>query len=196
MLLKNWLAGLARTHTLARRSIRRKRHGDLRPAAERLEDRTLLAAAFGDQAIISSGADGASGVHAVDVDGDGDADVLSASIEDDKIAWYENDGSQNFTERVISTTADGAEDVFAIDVDDDGDIDVLSASGLDDKIAWYENDGSENFTERVISTTADGAGTFPTDAKVSKSECMAACFRTASTNAANTLPANRRSVSS
>ena len=45
---------------------------------------------------------------AADVDGDGDIDVLSASRYDDKIAWYENDGSQVFTQRIISTTADGA----------------------------------------------------------------------------------------
>ncbi len=53
-------------------------------------------------------------------------DVLSASLDDDKIAWYENDGSQNFTARTITTTADGATRVFAADVDGDGDIDVLS----------------------------------------------------------------------
>ena len=38
---------------------------------------------------------------AADVDGDGDMDVLSASYNDDKIAWYENDGSQNFTAHII-----------------------------------------------------------------------------------------------
>ena len=48
-------------------------------------------------------------------------DVLSASGDDDKIAWYENNGSQGFTQRVISTTADGAWSVFAADVDGDGD---------------------------------------------------------------------------
>ena len=31
-------------------------------------------------------------VYATDLDGDGDADVLSASYIDDKIAWYENQG--------------------------------------------------------------------------------------------------------
>ena len=108
-------------------------------------------------------ADGARDVHAVDVDGDGDVDVLSASYVDDKIAWYENDGAENFTPRVIvdassgTDRADGAGSVYALDVDGDGDVDVLSASYVDDKIAWYENDGAENFTPRVIVDANSGA---------------------------------------
>jgi hypothetical protein len=66
-------------------------------------------------------------------------DVLSASGFDDKIAWYENDGGQNFTPHTITTAADGAISVYAADVDGDGDTDVLSASAFDGKIAWYEN---------------------------------------------------------
>ncbi len=91
---------------------------------------------------------GPASVFATDVDGDGDVDVLSAFIGDDKIAWYESNGGSppTFTTRVISTTADCARSVFATDVDGDGDIDVLSASSNDDKIAWYESipDCNEN----------------------------------------------------
>ena len=36
---------------------------------------------------ISTSADGAYDVHGVDVEGEGDMDVLSASTKDDKIAW-------------------------------------------------------------------------------------------------------------
>ncbi|MEE9450112.1 MAG: FG-GAP-like repeat-containing protein, partial [Ignavibacteriaceae bacterium] len=90
------------------------------------------------------------------MDGDGDIDVLSASYEDDKIAWYENDGNENFTPHTITTGTDGARSVYAGDVDGDGDMDVLSASWNDDKIAWYENDGNENFTSHTITTSADG----------------------------------------
>ena len=120
------------------------------------------AGSFGGQQVISTAADGARSVFAADVDGDGDLDVLSASADDDKIAWYENtDGAGSFgTQQVISTAADGARSVFAADVDGDGDLDVLSASSVDDKIAWYENtDGAGTFgAQQVISTAADAAG--------------------------------------
>jgi hypothetical protein len=85
-------------------------------------------------------ANGARSVYATDLDGDGDADVLSASQLDDKIAWYENLGGGSFgAQQVITTSAYGARSVYATDLDGDGDADVLSASWLDDKIAWYEN---------------------------------------------------------
>ena len=103
---------------------------------------------------ITTNADLANSVFAIDVDSDGDIDILSSSEADDKIAWYENNGSESFTARTIATSADGAHSVFAIDLDSDGDIDVLSASTIDDKIAWYENNGSESFTARNITTSA------------------------------------------
>jgi hypothetical protein len=94
--------------------------------------------------VITTSADFVESTHAADVNGDGHADVLSASSEDDKIAWYENPGGlasdpgAGFTEHVISTEADGAKSVHAADLDGDEDIDVLSASAEDNKIAWYE----------------------------------------------------------
>jgi len=109
---------------------------------------------------ISTSALLAQAVFALDMDGDDDIDVLSASFQDSKIAWYENDGQPvpGFTEHVISSSAWGAASVFAIDMDNDDDIDVLSASRLDDKVAWYENIGRAaegeplEFTEHVISS--------------------------------------------
>ncbi|KAH8095624.1 hypothetical protein JL720_2938 [Aureococcus anophagefferens] len=108
--------------------------------------------------VITALADGALEVFAIDVDGDGDTDALSANWNDNTVAWYENDGSQSFSERVISTLAvDGVRGVFAIDVDGDGDVDALSTLQNEDTVAWYENDGAQSFTERIISDTADGA---------------------------------------
>ena len=75
------------------------------------------------------------------MDNDGDIDILSASANDDKIAWYENNGAcrSQFYRRTIATSADGAVSVFAVDLDADGDKDILSASLNDNTIAWYEN---------------------------------------------------------
>jgi hypothetical protein len=116
---------------------------------------------FGSEQVIDSLADGAGSVFAADMDGDGDLDVLSASVDGGRITWYENtDGSGSFgSEQVISTLAGGASSVLAADVDGDGDLDVLSASVDGDTIAWYENtDGSGSFgSEQVVSTLADGA---------------------------------------
>lgn len=72
--------------------------------------RAAAQAPFGDQQFVNTpdpdsdptngtngNADGAQLVYAADVDGDGDLDVLSASQNDDKIAWYENtDGTARF----------------------------------------------------------------------------------------------------
>ncbi len=109
--------------------------------------------------VITADALGVRSIYVADLDADGDLDALSASAEDDKIAWYQNDGAGNFSaQRAITTEADGAESVYAADLDGDGDLDVLSASVEDDKIAWYQNDGTGGFSEpRTLSTAADGA---------------------------------------
>jgi len=106
---------------------------------------------------ITNTADYVYSMFAIDVDGDGDIGVLSASVNDDTVAWYENDANQGFTKHTITNTADGAISVFAIDVDRDGDVDVLSASHEDVTVAWYENDGNQGFTKHTITNTADGA---------------------------------------
>jgi hypothetical protein len=95
---------------------------------------------------------GATDVRAADINADGYMDVLSASNSDNTIAWYKNDGNQNFTSQTVSTGATAATSVFAADVDSDGDNDVLSSSG-DNKIAWYEN-----LSFQVINTNDSGPG--------------------------------------
>jgi len=94
--------------------------------------------------------------YASDLDGDGDIDVLSASENDDTVAWYENDGGGRFSiQKTITTDAHRAQSVRTADIDGDGDMDVLSASKFDNKIAWYENDGDGNFgSQQIISVNA------------------------------------------
>lgn len=54
---------------------------------------------------IYANANGARLVTTADVDGDGDLDVLSASVSDDSIRWYENDGNNDY--EVVITATDG-----------------------------------------------------------------------------------------
>jgi len=114
---------------------------------------------------ISAAASDSRAVYATDMDMDGDIDVLSASDNDDKIAWYENKGGAPLTWEVhtISTAADRARSVFAADVDGDGDMDVLSASESDDKIAWYENKGGSAGYTVTDTAPASLRGSSPDD---------------------------------
>jgi PKD repeat protein len=96
---------------------------------------------FGPPQVISSEAFGAYRVLATDLDGDGDQDLITAWVQLDTVAWFENkDGGGSFSAaQVLTTAAERVRDVFAADLDGDGDQDLLSASANDGKIAWYEN---------------------------------------------------------
>lgn len=96
-------------------------------------------------------------VYAIDLDDDGDTDVLSAAGIDNDVTWWENDGDENFSEHTIADDFGGASSVFALDVDGDGDVDVLGAARTTNEVAWWRNDGSENFTQAIISDNLDGA---------------------------------------
>jgi len=99
---------------------------------------------------VESSFDAAFGVYAVDIDNDGDVDVLGISTYD--MSWWENDGSENFTKHLIDNTFSGGVSVSGADVDGDGDIDIVGAAQVADEVAWWENDGSENFTKHSVVT--------------------------------------------
>ncbi|MDQ7054865.1 MAG: FG-GAP-like repeat-containing protein [candidate division KSB1 bacterium] len=103
---------------------------------------------------ITNSANGANAVLSTDIDGDGIQDIVSSSFNDDKIAWYKQDATGQFTPRDVFVIAQNARAVHAVDLDDDGDLDVLSASSGDNKIAWYENLGNGQFHSYVISSNA------------------------------------------
>ncbi|MCK4671319.1 MAG: T9SS type A sorting domain-containing protein [Candidatus Aegiribacteria sp.] len=101
------------------------------------------------QHIVEDNFYGGSSVHAGDVDGDGDMDILGATGSYNYIAWWENtDGAGTAW---INHTISGFSNVSSIsaaDIDGDGDLDVLgSANNTFICLAWWENtDGTGNFS--------------------------------------------------
>lgn len=118
--------------------------------------------------VISTAADGAASVQAVDLDGDGDLDALSASALDGKLAWYENaaGNASVWSTHTLSTSVPSTLTVFAHDLDGDGDLDVLSATQTGDAVVWLENAAGDasSFVTHTISTTLDNPlGVFAAD---------------------------------
>jgi len=106
--------------------------------------------------VLTSTASGTFAVFPVDLDTDGDMDAIGTASGTNGVVWFENDGSQNFTEIAITNTSLGPTGVYSSDVDSDGDMDILTSSQSDGRIIWFENDGSQNFSEHLVSS---GAGT-------------------------------------
>jgi len=94
----------------------------------------------------------------VDMDGDGDIDLLGTSAGGE-LFWWENDGNYGFSEHIIATEHSST---FAegFDVDGDGDIDIVTYVPYDcdepctnpepSELFWWENYGSQNFTKSLI----------------------------------------------
>ncbi len=76
-------------------------------------------------------------VSTADMDGDGDLDVLSASLYFGVVTWWENLGEGlNWAEHLVASTVGGYP--FAADMDGDGDNDILGTT-LSYDVAWWEN---------------------------------------------------------
>jgi hypothetical protein len=99
-------------------------------------------------------------VSAEDFNGDGHLDML-AIVDNNKIAWYENNGLQTFTEHFIVSNANNIRAVFPEDINNDGKMDFMAAiSHIDNKIVWYRNDGTGSFTEVIVTDNDDISGNY------------------------------------
>ncbi|MFC1929045.1 FG-GAP-like repeat-containing protein [Chloroflexota bacterium] len=101
--------------------------------------------------------DNCNSIYAADIDLDGDIDILGAAGTENDIAYWENDGNENFTKHTIDGNYLRAASVYAADVDSDGDVDVLGAAEYLSDISWWENDGNENFTKHTVTDDYTGA---------------------------------------
>jgi hypothetical protein len=115
---------------------------------------------------IAGDLEGAHRVQAVDIDGDGDADVLAAAYgarvqpEDGlspyghMVAWWRNDGGSpvSWTRQVIGKNFPRACIAQAADMDGDNDIDVVATAQDGNEVALWLNNGSDpvNWTKLTV----------------------------------------------
>jgi|GEM_PF-3380134 len=115
----------------------------------------VLAAAltFTEHQVGNTSYDQVRAMEAIDLDEDGDTDIVSVSDALDDLTWWDNNGSETFTQRTIDGSIDSIYDVKVIDLDQDGDRDILAgAPNSVTQTMWYENNGSESFTLHLIET--------------------------------------------
>ncbi len=94
--------------------------------------------------------------HIRDVNSDGAMDILAFHRDDFNLVWYENNGSQLFTEHLIKNHPDRSR-IASADIDGDSDIDIVVVSvenGPTEPISWFENDGNQNFTEHPLTSSS------------------------------------------
>lgn len=74
-----------------------------------------------------------------DVDNDGDTDIVT--VDYDCVAYWENDGAENFHKVLIDDTYTYPYYCSAVDLDEDGDQDLLTLGGSEPyDLSWWEND--------------------------------------------------------
>lgn len=100
------------------------------------------------------------GVAMVDLDGDGDDDVVCTGAADDRLGFFRNDGTGVFAD-VSSKSGLGliarASGVAAGDFDADGDLDLAVTRWIKSTIL-LRNDGAMHFTDATASTGIAGVG--------------------------------------
>ena len=103
-------------------------------------------AQFGKRIDITKFPAGPVDVKSFDLDGDGNNDIICASERDNKISWYKNLGSGNFsTQQIISSNTNNVKHIDVADIDGDGDLDIVSGAHQSPAIVWYENIGNGIF---------------------------------------------------
>jgi hypothetical protein len=92
-----------------------------------------------------------SSIQVVDIDNDGDVDIVGFVSFNGQLLWYENtDGLGNFERHyiIINSNLNNNSKLIAKDLNNNGDIDIIIA--YNNILSWYKNDGEGNFGSEII----------------------------------------------
>ena len=107
-------------------------------------------------------------IYAIDIDGDGDIDIISTDMDDPgsgRVIWWENENNGEFDPHILAEELPYTRGCHAIDFDDDGDVDIFVAGGEDDvdhegnigNVYYFENDGDQDFEQHLLFDSFHGA---------------------------------------
>ena len=106
-----------------------------------------------ERTVVNSGINAPREIWPVDLDLDGDMDIIAGIYYDQDLVWFENNGSQSFTKRTVDGSLGGnANSVLAVDLDGDNDLDIVCGTYSSSVLFWFENDGSQSFTRYTIAS--------------------------------------------
>ncbi len=123
---------------------------------------------FDKQPLITNTLINIGGIKLVDLNGDGDNDILASGFGSyvgatygigSKLVWYAGDGEGNFgIEQLITDTYNGLSGLFVGTIDAGTTPDIAITSSVDNQVIWFSNDGSGSFTLDPIDNTLSTPG--------------------------------------
>ncbi len=106
------------------------------------------------QTIIGSNIVDPSNITRIDLDKDGDEDILCLDSSTD-IVFLSNNGDGTYLKTSIYSGLVGAAHFEVADMDNDQELDIVASDMMNELFVFLKNDGSENFTANIITNDAD-----------------------------------------
>ncbi len=99
----------------------------------------------------------AKNVKVIDIDQDGEEEIVASLNGPNEIVWYDKKGNQQWVKQTLIKSSDDISDLAIEDLNNDGKLDIIYASKNSNSVAWFKDTGQMSYKRKVISKKAGGA---------------------------------------